>query len=619
MTDEALSDPGPPSVGENELLSELEDSNDDIGKIKRPYMAQIMPDDEDFNSSQVPIDTITKREVQDLIDSIPKPLIQKPLQPGSTPIDEENRFLCWNNVGIIRAQNEIMRRLKPKKNDHDDGDDDDFVEPEPVRIFGREPENCIDVIFHDAERHSSINFKNDDHYVFGCLSEDAIVVGSNGRHGTGPAKIHGFNLLEARREQRAWDVELPAVERIDAMTVGSGFVAVATDQRFLRLFTNGGMQSFVFTLPGQVLSVAGHQKQLMIIYHNGSGHADDQNLSMTTYTIDLQYHSVRQVHKDIPVGLGRRSPLAWSGFSDEGSPCTYDYSGMVRIYRPDLGKTWVPVLNMKELTSSALDNFFVVGVNEITQTVKAIKCRRSRYPEFTAETAELFDFNLPMCEMDTDQGRLEEEHVRLRLANMSYKRFSQMDELRSTVLPACDANEKLLVNNVLRLFSTYLKEEKEDLAKNLVYMIPKEHMSKLPEFAWKINKPQYFIDALNRAIEEREQMEFELKTTQGDDDSVSVVSVHSHHSFAKDLKRELEKSKKQEDEGTLLKPLPLDKLMTNTVGIDNNNKQAAAKAPPVIEDDSDDQDNENDTKQASKRTKSINYNLFSKNKRSKIN
>ena len=561
----------------NELLDELEESLDDLGDIKRKFMSKIMPEDEEFNSSQVPVDTISKREVNDLIENIPKPMIQKPLQPGSTPADEDNRFLCWNNAGIIRAvrSNEDM---------------------------------SIDVMFHDTEKHASLNFKNDFNYTFGSLSEDCIIVGSNGKYSTGPSTIHGVNLLEANRDKREWEVELPHIELIDALSAGSGFVAVATDQRNLRLFSSGGMQSYMFTLPGQVLCMTAHERQLMIVYHNGAGHADEQNLSMFVYEIDLNSNTLKERYRSIPVALSKRSPLSWIGFSDEGTPCTYDYSGILRIYQHELGRIWVPLRNMKDLTSSALDNYFVVGLSEVGQAIRAVKCRRSRFPEFSAETAELHQFRLPMCDMDTDKGRLEEEHVRLRLADVSYKRLSKIETLRSLAESASESNERLLVNTILRLFAMYLKDDREELARNLVYMIPKEHMSKLPEFAWKINRPQYFIESLNRAIEEREELDIDIKA-RCNDDIQSVSSFTSHHSFGKDLRKEINgnssnTTRPQETTSpSKLKPIPLDRLKTTT-----NYRIENEKRPMLVSDDSGD---ENDVKRA-KRTKSINYNLFSK-------
>lgn len=565
--------PSPEPMTKEELLDELEDSMDDVGKIKNRYMSKILNDDEEFNSSQVPVDTVTKREVESLIESIPKPMVQKPIQPGSSPTDEEKRFLCWNNTGIIRGE------------------------------FGTEDQS-IDVMFHDTEKHASVNFRNEPNYTFGSMSEDAIVLGSNGRYGTGPASIHGLNLLESNRDDREWEVELPHVELIEALTCGLGFVAIITDQRNLRLFTNGGMQSYVFTLPGQVLCMTASDRQLMIIYHNGAGHSDDQNLSMFVYFIDLFSNTISLVHNNVPVSLSKRSPLSWAGFSDEGTPCTYDYNGTVRMFRQEIGKSWVPILDLRELTSSALDHYFVVGVCEMTQSVRAVKCKHSRFPDFSTETAECISFSLPLCDMDTDKGKLEEEYVRLRLAELSYKKLSQVDSIRTMANSSNEANEKLLVNTILRLFAMYLKEDKEEIARSLIYMIPKDFMSKLPEFAWKTKRRQHFIDSLNEAMEQREQLERQVNLqakNQNDFDDIL-----SQHDFGKELNRARQINNNNNcnnnSDDVHLKPIPLDKSRQNTVNLDKNSR---------VHNLDDESGDENDCKKA-KRIKTINYNLFSK-------
>lgn len=461
------------------LLDDLDEDLEDVGKIKKKFMSRILNDDEEFNSSQVPVDTISRREVQDMIENIPKPLFQRSLQPGASPRENDNRFLCWNSVGIIRGQ------------------------------FGKE-EQCIDVMFHDSEKHSSINLDNQVNYCFGSMSDDAIVVGSNGKYGSGPATLKGINLLEGGREEREWDIELPHVELIEALAVGRGFVAVATDLRNLRLFTHGGMQSYVLTLPGSVLSLAAHEKQLMIIYHNGTGQRDEQNLAMQVDYIDLINNELKPMITNVGVALSRRAPLSWCGFSDEGTPCTYDHMGMVRMYKQELAEHWIPILDLRELTSSALDHFFVVGLSELSQAVRAVRCKRSRFPDFTCEISESFGFTIPLCELDTDKGKLEEEYVRLQVAEVSYSRLSQFKRIGSLAQSKSDANEKMLVNNILRLFAYYLKENRLETALNLVYMIPFNYMTKLPEFAWKTKKPTRFIDQLNQAIEKRKDMEEEL-------------------------------------------------------------------------------------------------------------
>ncbi len=59
--------------------------------------------------------------------------------------------------------------------------------------------------------------------------------------------------------------------RCQTCCLGEGWVAVATDRRMLRLFTLGGIQREIISLPGPVVAMAGHLNQLLVAYHSGMG------------------------------------------------------------------------------------------------------------------------------------------------------------------------------------------------------------------------------------------------------------------------------------------------------------------------------------------------------------
>lgn len=63
---------------------------------------------------------------------------------------------------------------------------------------------------------------------------------------------------------------MPKDEDIEAICLGQGWVACATSALLVRVFTVGGVQKEIFSLPGPVVSMAGHGEQLMVIYHRGS-------------------------------------------------------------------------------------------------------------------------------------------------------------------------------------------------------------------------------------------------------------------------------------------------------------------------------------------------------------
>lgn len=67
-----------------------------------------------------------------------------------------------------------------------------------------------------------------------------------------------------------WIVDLPKGEDVRALCLGQGWVAVATSALMVRLFSIGGVQKEIFSLPGAVVCMAGHGEQLLIVYHRGT-------------------------------------------------------------------------------------------------------------------------------------------------------------------------------------------------------------------------------------------------------------------------------------------------------------------------------------------------------------
>ena len=67
-------------------------------------------------------------------------------------------------------------------------------------------------------------------------------------------------------------MDLPQGEDAKALCLGRGWAAVATTALTLRLFSIGGVQRELFSLPGPVVSMVGHGEQLLIVYHRGWNH-----------------------------------------------------------------------------------------------------------------------------------------------------------------------------------------------------------------------------------------------------------------------------------------------------------------------------------------------------------
>ena len=55
------------------------------------------------------------------------------------------------------------------------------------------------------------------------------------------------------------------------VAVNQKYIAVATDARLLRIFTVGGLQYQLLSIPGPIVSMAMSETQILIVYHQGTG------------------------------------------------------------------------------------------------------------------------------------------------------------------------------------------------------------------------------------------------------------------------------------------------------------------------------------------------------------
>lgn len=116
--------------------------------------------------------------------------------------------------------------------------------------------------------------------------------------------------------------------------------------------------------------------------------------------------------KYLPVPLTPESTLSWIGFSDKGSICTYDSTGVLRQYNTSNG-AWIPIFDASGHVRGASDTYFIVAVLESSQILNAIHCKGAIYPATTPRPVLL---ELPLqsllCEITTDKSQLEDKIFR---------------------------------------------------------------------------------------------------------------------------------------------------------------------------------------------------------------
>ncbi|XP_031968874.1 WD repeat and HMG-box DNA-binding protein 1 [Corvus moneduloides] len=302
---------------------------------------------------------------------------QKPFQSGSTPVHLMHRFMVWNSVGIIRCYND-------------------------------EQDNAIDIEFHDTSVHHATHLPNSLGHTMADLSTEAILLACETTEELA-SKLHciHFGSWDANKE---WTVDMPKDEEIEAICLGQGWAACATTALLVRVFTVGGVQKEIFSLPGPVVSMAGHGEQLMIVYHRGTGFDGDQCLGVQLMELGTKKKQI--LHGD-PLSLTRKSYLVWVGFSAEGTPCYVDSEGIVRMLNRGLGNTWIPVCNTREHCKGKYDHYWVVGIHENPQQLRCIPCKGARFPPTLPRPAvAILSFKLPYCQVATEKGQMEEQYWR---------------------------------------------------------------------------------------------------------------------------------------------------------------------------------------------------------------
>ncbi|XP_075700250.1 WD repeat and HMG-box DNA-binding protein 1 isoform X2 [Rhinoderma darwinii] len=302
---------------------------------------------------------------------------QKPFQPGSTPSHLSHHFMMWNSIGVIRCYND-------------------------------EQDNAIDVEFHDTSIHHAIHLTNALNHTIADLSQEAVLLACEGTEELA-SKLQCLHF-SSWDNSKEWIVDMPKGEDIQAMCLGQGWVACATNASLVRVFTVGGVQKEIFSLLGPVVCMAGHGEQLLIVHNQGTGLDGDQCLGVQLLELGKQK---RQVLHGNPLPLSKKSFLSWLGFSAEGSPCYVDSEGVVRLLNRSLGHTWTPVCNTREHCKGKSDHYWVVGVHENPQQLRCIPCKGSRFPPTLPRPAmAILPFKLPHCQITTEKGQMEEQYWR---------------------------------------------------------------------------------------------------------------------------------------------------------------------------------------------------------------
>ncbi len=283
-----------------------------------------------------------------------------------------------------------------------------------MRCISSADESAIEVEFHDSSVHHPLHISNVHGHTMADLSAETLVLAceaggdEDDDNALNPSRlvVHCLSVSDAGRE---WSVEMLGKEEVMAVACGLGWVAAATDRRRLRIFTSGGLQKEILSLPGPAVALAGKGSKLLVSVHLGMPLVGNQNIGFTVLDITSSSLKSDVVIPFQPVSLAPKSVLSWLGFSDEGCPALADSSGQVRLYK----HSWLEVCDTRLLIKGRSDHHFVVGLSESEQVVRSILCKGSRYPmTLPKPMMGVLRMALPVCEIATEKSLLEEELVR---------------------------------------------------------------------------------------------------------------------------------------------------------------------------------------------------------------
>ncbi|CDW81941.1 wd repeat and hmg-box dna-binding protein 1-like [Stylonychia lemnae] len=342
------------------------------------------------------------------------------------------RILAWNMVGTVTLREEF-----------------DYT--------------SVDVDFSNKGFHRNLMFRDDYHFSMASMNYSGLALASEAE------KVNEDDYEEddleedemesdakkAEREQkklrkhshiyfkpfsqyktlRDWHYQLDLGENIECLANGSDWVAIYTNLNYVRVFSNEGIQKYIFSLATPLVSMTGYENLLSIAYHAGPPVYGCQAMKVRTYDMNCKNYSIIS---DIECPLSRTSNLVWIGYSEEGQLFTHDVEGIIRCLNP-LNNQWIPILDFKQKLPSNFSQIWIVGISE--KEVLAIELPKGYQAPHLKQQSMIrrFQLKLPFLEQerkdidskDMTLPQIEEEIMRkVQLLDFETYRKDQWEHLR---------------------------------------------------------------------------------------------------------------------------------------------------------------------------------------------
>ncbi|KAI9630892.1 hypothetical protein KEM48_013509 [Puccinia striiformis f. sp. tritici PST-130] len=346
-----------------------------------------------------------------------------------------------------------------------------------VQILEKEDENLVTVEFNNRGLYNGYHFTDSFKFNLGSIGNLGLAFGCSATK-SNPSVIRytpfeswttsGFAFRGSETigidDEASWQFELPTGESATCLAcggcagedgkidrdglAGSGTVAVGTNQGYIRLFSGSGIQTYIWNLGQQIISLACSHEFIFVVHR--------------------------------PSILSASHPLSYT-LMDSSS-----FEIVQEARRPRQGR-WVPMLATASLkTEGQFDRvYWPVSVTDSELSCIIIKGGETQ-PTIPAPMMQQVSLQMPLLEQDSPQGQLEESYLR---GSLTYQHQTDLANPEDTSLAAqLSVNQLELEKQVLKLIESCCKAEPEPtLQKALDYSTYLKNMNTL-EASMKICK-----------------------------------------------------------------------------------------------------------------------------------
>ena len=129
---------------------------------------------------------------------------------------------------------------------------------------------------------------------------------------------------------------------------------------FLRVFSTAGIQKEIVSVGHPVVTMAGYENLLAIVYHGGSSFMGSQCLRLRVMTVGTRDCRVLM---DTDCAITPCSELKWFGFSEEGQLFSFDTDGILRSFS-FTSQTWSTRIDLRERLYEQSSHIWIVGISD---------------------------------------------------------------------------------------------------------------------------------------------------------------------------------------------------------------------------------------------------------------